>query len=326
MRLLSLFLVTFVLGFASMTFAEDFLSAPEETIKAAATQNAEGIKAFNNGDWDSAKSYFKKAISIDPEFAEAYFNLGLVLHETNFHIKSIEYFELAQKYGSENPAITFSNLVELHLNVRDSDLKEGPLPALEGTDNAAAEQNAEGIKAYNRGDFDSAKSHFREALKIDRYFAEAHFNLGLVLHDIKSHVKGARHMEWAKKYGSKNPAIMESVSIEKHLNLLRVVPRDDVVYAPKGIDKTAAMHNDKGVKAFNREDFASAKVLFRKALSIDPKFAEANFNLGITLHETDKHKLSRKYFKKAKKYGSKNPAIKNSRLMKHHTRSRLVGK
>ncbi len=64
-----------LIGFAPMTFAESLLSAPEETVEAAAMQNAEGIKACNGGDWDSAESYFKKAISIDPEFAEAHFNL-----------------------------------------------------------------------------------------------------------------------------------------------------------------------------------------------------------------------------------------------------------
>jgi tetratricopeptide (TPR) repeat protein len=56
------------------------------------------------------------------------------------------------------------------------------LPAPSGANAIAARHNDEGLQAYNQGQLDSARQHFEAAIKASRSLAEAHYNLGMVLH------------------------------------------------------------------------------------------------------------------------------------------------
>ncbi len=56
------------------------------------------------------------------------------------------------------------------------------LPAPSGTKPAAVRYNDAGIQAYNQGQWDSAKQHFEAAIQTSPMLAEAHYNLGMVLH------------------------------------------------------------------------------------------------------------------------------------------------
>lgn len=52
--------------------------------------------------------------------------------------------------------------------------------------------------------------------------------------------------------------------------------------------KEAASHYDKGVTLYDQGDLDAAVQEFRKAIRIDPKFAEAHCNLGLALKDQDK--------------------------------------
>jgi len=56
------------------------------------------------------------------------------------------------------------------------------LPAPSGANASAARHNDEGIQAYKQGQLDSAKQYFEAAIKASPSLAEAHYNLGMVLH------------------------------------------------------------------------------------------------------------------------------------------------
>lgn len=56
------------------------LPAPVGTNAAAIRHNDEGIRAFQQQQWDSAKQHFEAAIAASPELAEAHYNLGMTLY------------------------------------------------------------------------------------------------------------------------------------------------------------------------------------------------------------------------------------------------------
>ena len=56
------------------------LSAPAGTNASASRHNDEGIQAYQQQQWDSAKQHFDAAIAASPEFAEAHYNLGMTLY------------------------------------------------------------------------------------------------------------------------------------------------------------------------------------------------------------------------------------------------------
>ncbi len=93
---------------------------------------------------------------------------------------------------------------------------------------------------------------------------------------------------------------------------------DSAMASPASVDKMAGMHNDVGIKAYQTKDYAGAEGHFREAVKIDPKFAEAHYNLGLALHGQKNHKDAVVEFKLAKKLAPKNKALVNSRILEHH--------
>jgi tetratricopeptide (TPR) repeat protein len=62
-----------------------------------------------------AEGYVRDAIALRPDFAEAYFNLGVALDGMGKHPEATEAFRQATTWGANNPAITGSEIVKQHL-------------------------------------------------------------------------------------------------------------------------------------------------------------------------------------------------------------------
>ncbi len=95
----------------------------------------------------------------------------------------------------------------------------GPKPLAAPTGSADQGHNAEGIKHYNKGHWDKAEQHFREAVKADNDLAEAHYNLALALDKLGQHREAADHFGQALKLAPDNPAIADSKILKDHLGM-----------------------------------------------------------------------------------------------------------
>ena len=65
---------------SSPKIQQTVLPAPVGTNVAAVHHNDEGLLAYQQGQWESAKQHFEAAITASPELAEAHYNLGMVLY------------------------------------------------------------------------------------------------------------------------------------------------------------------------------------------------------------------------------------------------------
>ena len=61
--------------------ASTVLPAPGGTNPVAVRHNEEGIQAYSQKQWDSAKRHFEAAVEASPALAEAHYNLGMVLYQ-----------------------------------------------------------------------------------------------------------------------------------------------------------------------------------------------------------------------------------------------------
>lgn len=79
--------------------------------------------------------------------------------------------------------------------------------------------------------------------------------------------------------------------------------------------------NKEGVTHAQAGHWDVAEGHFRKALEADPKLAEAQFNLGLSLSKQDKHDEATTAFKKAAELAPDNTMITESPILKEHTSS-----
>ena len=81
------------------------LSAPAGTNASASRHNDEGIQAYQQQQWESAKQHFKAAIAASPELAEAHYNLGMTLYRLKAMQEGDAHFILAANLAPGNKVI-----------------------------------------------------------------------------------------------------------------------------------------------------------------------------------------------------------------------------
>ena len=96
-----------------MAKVEGALMAPEGT--PGASDNAEGVKHFEQGHWDVAKEHFNKAVAANAKLAEAHYNLALALDKMGEHGEATNHFKMALDLAPEDPRIKDSGILNAHV-------------------------------------------------------------------------------------------------------------------------------------------------------------------------------------------------------------------
>lgn len=85
-----------------------------------------------------------------------------------------------------------------------------------------------------------------------------------------------------------------------------------VLSAPSGTKPAAATQLEKGNGLFTSRDYAGAEQAFREAIVADPSFAEAHYNLALTLDRTGHKDEARKHYIEAANLAPGNKVIWDS--------------
>jgi tetratricopeptide (TPR) repeat protein len=90
-------------------------SPPSVADTEAGGKNNVGVSHLEMRHYEIAEGYLRDAIALRPDFAEAWFNLGVALDGIGKHTEATEAFHKAAEFGANNPAITGSEIVKHHL-------------------------------------------------------------------------------------------------------------------------------------------------------------------------------------------------------------------
>ncbi len=91
------------------------LMSPDSVSGPAASKNNEGVDHLVQGHYDVALDYFKEALSANPNFAEAHFNMAISLDGMGNHTKATASFQKASDLGANNPKISGNDMLKKHL-------------------------------------------------------------------------------------------------------------------------------------------------------------------------------------------------------------------
>lgn len=245
--------------------------------------NSLGYLMLDSADPTLLVERFRKAVALDPTYAEALFNLGNALVKSGELEEAVEAFREALHYKSA--------IVIAHVNMGNALIGLGRIDEAEAAYREAIRQAPDLAPAYvnlgnifsGRGRPEEAIATFRDALAVDPELADARYNLANTLlrlgetdeaiaelyRILETHPD---HFPTHMKLGSALIRLERTVEGMAALReAVRVEPNNPMGYRNLGSGFAHLKRFDEAIEAF------------RQALAIAPDYAEAHYNLGTAL-------------------------------------------
>jgi len=204
-----------------------------------------GLHYSKQGNHQKAIENYKKALEINPNFPQIYYNLANVYNELKHFDFAIENYRKAYQLDPSmylavnNMGVTFA-------------MKEDYASAIECFKRAAEIKpdifdplNSLGITYHKQRQYDLAIETYKRALLLQPSSAELHKNIGISYIELDCN----KAIEYLKKAVELNPNSKEA-------------------------------YNNLGIAFFNNRDFEQAIQNYHKALSFDSNYSEALYNLS----------------------------------------------
>lgn len=150
----------------------------------------------------------------------------------------------------------------------------------------ASTLNTQAIELASKGEYFEAIACFKKALtiEIDNYLLW--FNLGVTYRDSGDLLKAKEALEKAYFIESDDDEVIETLALINYN--LGLIP-EALQYCSEGLEKNsnnAHLWNTLGVICFNSENYSDAEKAFEQAITINPYYYDALFNLRDTYMET----------------------------------------
>jgi tetratricopeptide (TPR) repeat protein len=239
----------------------------QQRIKAIETMNR-GVTAFGNGLYDTAERELKSAITLDPTYAVAHYNLGKVYQKQRKWERAIEAFEAACQKEPSN-ANYFYDLGEAYEEARQMDKAEGALKKASELDAALFKAHwrlGEVYKILERPK--EADAALRKAIDANARFDKPFVALGHLYLDYDAAKEAAQ-------------VFSECVRANEF---------------------SAECHNGQGLAHKDQKQFDQATGAFKKALEIESGLTHALYNLGMTYADWFDQSQSNEHKDRAREY------------------------
>ncbi|UCC95153.1 MAG: tetratricopeptide repeat protein [Candidatus Omnitrophota bacterium] len=177
----------------------------------AESYNNLGLIYYHIGDSQTAVEFFKKAIDVNPNSVSAYTNLGFVYSELG---KRNEAMALYEKAIEVNPdyAQGYSGLGILHAMSGNLEKAITLFEKAIAANPYLARTHYNLGKAYDAGsDHRRAIASYQKAIQLNPEFVDAYNNLAILYFERKQYAQAIECFDQAKKLGFRNPALAEAL-------------------------------------------------------------------------------------------------------------------
>ncbi|WP_443636752.1 tetratricopeptide repeat protein [Candidatus Njordibacter sp. Uisw_058] len=217
-------------------------------------ENVEGMGVIGaclrvNKEIDQSLLYLDKAISLNPDYAEALINRGLIKLTQKDKLGALSDLETAHRLKPHMKQI-WDLVISLNAELNNFEQAISLLSNMAKSD-PSNEKHFENLGRYHQylGNLEAALKNYTHAVKIKPDFAEAYSNMGVTLQD-KGDLEAA---------------------IDSYKKALKIKP------------DYADAYNNLGAALRTKGDLKAAIDCYIKALKIRPDYAQAYSNMGVAL-------------------------------------------
>ena len=296
----------------------------------------QGIAYLHSEQYNEAIVEFKKAVTIDPKFKEAYHGLGLAYLQMRNFVEAKKGAESALRIDPRyQPTLELLDVIKSPSipSVTPPTQSTG-LPKTTSTKEKSKDYNDSGVNHNRKREYDKAIVNFTKAIDLNPNYAEAHKNRGVAYrlkgefdHAIKDFTKAIdlnpnyaeAHKNRGVAYrlkGEFDHAIKDfTKAIDLNPNYAEAHNNRGLGYNDgKGqydkaiVDLTDAIklkpdfaeaYNNRGVAYNSKDEYDKAIVDFTKAIELNPSIAEAYNNRGVAYNSKDEYDKAIADFTKA---------------------------
>lgn len=245
-----------------------------------------GQKLCLKGQCEESLKYFKQAIEESPEYADAYYNIGIIYENTNRLNKAIDSYKealrLKKDHEEANEALVLA-FVKLKQFVTAKEQLESFIE--KNPENASGYILLSKINVLDN-QLDKSVENLNKALSIDPQSADAYFNLAAVNYQLNKPDEAKKDYEKALE--------LDPQHINAMINLAGIYAKDkDYTKALEIYTKILAIDPESLVANFNMgiiygliDDLPQARDKFTKVIQINPNLIDAHYNLAIVYKKT----------------------------------------
>ena len=252
------------------------------TLMRAVTETNLAVALQAEGRIDEAADHYRRAISLQPDYAPAYNNLATALHAQGRLDEAIATYQRALALRPEYPEAHYNLANALNDARRPREAAEHFRIALQTIRGSADVHNNLGIALMAQGKTADAIDEFRTAVQLEPGSAKSVRNLADALASAQQYDEAIEQFRRAARLDPTGSAHYDLGSLLLELDRTEeaiAAFRASLKLAPNSVDA----HNNLGIALGIQGRLDEAIAHFRQALAIRPDFEEARKNLALAL-------------------------------------------
>jgi tetratricopeptide (TPR) repeat protein len=270
------------------TVVEQAQALTRQYPKAFIVWNILGASKAQIGNHDEAIEFYNKSITLKPDYAQAYGNMGNTLKDQGKLKEAIEAYNKAISLKPDY-AEAYSNMgATLQDQGKLDEAMEAYNKCISLKPDYADAHNNIGVALKDQGKLEEAIEAYNKALALNPDYAEAYSNMGATLQEQGKHDEAievynksiALKPDYADAYYNMGETLKDQdnldEAIETYNKAISLKPDYAEAYSNMGATLQDQGKHDEAIEAYN------------KAISLQPDYAEAHVNLSFTLLNSDK--------------------------------------
>lgn len=244
-----------------------------------------GVVHKRSGDLDAAIASYKKALLLNPSYPVAFFNLGVALQEKGDLPAAIDAYSKTLDLKPNYP--------EVHLSLGNAYKLQGDLNAAIDSYHKALVLKPDypeihfnlGVSLQEKGELEAALISYKKAIEVNPESLKALNNIGIVFRELGDLNSAIASYKKVLDFQPDNPTahnnLANALRESGDLDAAIVSFNRALEFSP---DYSEAYYN-KGLAQKEQGDFHAAIASFNKALALNSSYPEAHYSLGNAFYE-----------------------------------------